>query len=477
LISTRNRPILLLFLGLLVLNVAGTWSLPLVDRDEPRFAEASREMIERGDYVVPWFNNRERFDKPPLIYWLQIAAYQLFGENEFAARLPGSVAAALTAVVIALWGRRQYGAVTGIRAALIFALCLQLFVHARASVADMPMVLAVTAAAWGGWEWLRGERRAVAGALFWVLLALGFLAKGPIALVPIGMVAAAARWRGSGRTSALAWSGGLLLMLALIGSWGVPALFRTNGEFAAVGLGKHVVARSFSPMEGHGASGLAGYVASLPFYFLTIFGSLFPWSIWLFPAARALRRREARGDLENYLLIGTALVFAIFTLSRTKLPHYTMPAFPFIALLLAGWWRDHRTSRLFNRTAAAAAAVSLLLALALFPAAARYFPSEQLHVQTASLLPAEAEFGAVGYQEPSLVWAFRKTISGFMTELRPEEAAAYMDRPGPRFLVLRDSDMPKIFPQGPPAYDRFIVDGYQVAKGRRVRLTLLLKRS
>ena len=62
--------------------------LPLVDRDEPRFAEASREMIERGDYVVPYFNDRYRFDKPPLTYWAQVASYRVFGQNPFAARLP-----------------------------------------------------------------------------------------------------------------------------------------------------------------------------------------------------------------------------------------------------------------------------------------------------------------------------------------------------------------------------------------------------
>ncbi|HMC25369.1 MAG TPA: hypothetical protein VKH14_07830, partial [Candidatus Udaeobacter sp.] len=60
---------LFLFLGSVLFNLAGTWSLPLIDRDEPRFAEASREMIQRADYVVPYFNNQLRLDKPPLAYW------------------------------------------------------------------------------------------------------------------------------------------------------------------------------------------------------------------------------------------------------------------------------------------------------------------------------------------------------------------------------------------------------------------------
>jgi 4-amino-4-deoxy-L-arabinose transferase-like glycosyltransferase len=63
-------------------------------------------MRERRDYVVPYFNNKYRFDKPPWIYWMQVASYRLFGENDFAARFPSGVAAALTAVLLFAWGRR-----------------------------------------------------------------------------------------------------------------------------------------------------------------------------------------------------------------------------------------------------------------------------------------------------------------------------------------------------------------------------------
>src|SRR5438105_14056472 len=96
----------LLFFGCVLFHLTGTWSLPLIDRDEPRFAEASREMIERSDYVVPYFNDRVRFDKPPLTYWFQVASYRVFSENDFAARFPSAIAAALTALSIFAWGSR-----------------------------------------------------------------------------------------------------------------------------------------------------------------------------------------------------------------------------------------------------------------------------------------------------------------------------------------------------------------------------------
>ena len=100
------RNYILVFIACVLFHAAGTWSLPLIDRDEPRFAEASREMWERKDFVVPFFNNQFRFDKPPLTYWFQVASYRLFGENDFAARFPTAIAAGLVAVVLMAWGRR-----------------------------------------------------------------------------------------------------------------------------------------------------------------------------------------------------------------------------------------------------------------------------------------------------------------------------------------------------------------------------------
>ena len=92
-----QRAILLLSLSLLL---AGNWILPLTDRDETRFAEASREMLQRADFVVPWFNGAWRFDKPVLIYWCQMASYRVFGENPFAARLPSVLFTTATALLL-----------------------------------------------------------------------------------------------------------------------------------------------------------------------------------------------------------------------------------------------------------------------------------------------------------------------------------------------------------------------------------------
>src|SRR6266404_3395620 len=193
-----------LFFGCLLFHIVGTWNLPLIDRDEPRFAEASREMIERGDYIVPYFNNQLRLDKPPLAYWAQVVSYRIFGENDFAARFPSAVAAALTALVIFVWGSRlpsprrvspsearDNGARVGWWAAIIFTLSLQTFLHAKAAVADMWLVLFVTSAHWAGWEVIETRESRIVNRstawwwIFYISLALGFLAKGPIAWTPL----------------------------------------------------------------------------------------------------------------------------------------------------------------------------------------------------------------------------------------------------------------------------------------------------
>ena len=109
-------------------------------------------MTERGDYIVPRFNNQLRLDKPPLAYWAQAASYRIFGENDFAARFPSALAAALTALSIFAWGARIGGEKVGWWAAIIFTLSLQTFLHAKAAVADMWLVLFMTIAHWSGFE-------------------------------------------------------------------------------------------------------------------------------------------------------------------------------------------------------------------------------------------------------------------------------------------------------------------------------------
>jgi len=527
-LKSAIRNFALLFAGCVLFHIAGTWSLPLIDRDEPRFAEASREMIERGDYIVPYFNNQLRLDKPPLAYWGQTVSYRVFGENDFAARFPSAIASALTALLIFAWGMRLDGEKLGWWAAIIFTLSLQTFVHAKAAVADMWLVLFVTLAHWAGFELIQlptlNVQRPTPNSeetnqtsntkhqtslwwwwwlTFYFALALGFLAKGPVAWVPLLTVAVTiifARDAQLGRRFKFVY--GILLTLAMIALWGIPALIQTRGEFFTVGIGRHVIGRSFATMEGHGANSLGMYLLLLPFYFVTVFVSFFPWSIKLPWLVRKLRRERKAGVIrlrqgyggqdaagysekliDKYLVTGIAIIFIIFTLIKTKLPHYTLPAFPLLSLLLA----RHLIGREKFLKLATAAAICVYLAIAalvplivsgalvVLPPLTGSFPAHDLFEASRSHLRPDMEFGAVDFQEPSLIWYFRSRVRGWMTPLNKKTAAEFMNKGGPRFVILPTARVAKTLPNLLAGWKTFSTDGFNIAKGKRVDLTLVLK--
>src|SRR5262249_5222430 len=296
----------------------------------------------------------------------------------------------------------------------------------------MWLVLFVTLAHWAGYQLLSNSpanaqhRTFLWWWIFYISLALGFLAKGPIAWTPLLTVAIVIIYRRDWQLAPrFKFARGILLTLAVVALWGIPALIQTHGEFFTVGIGRHVVSRSFTTLEGHGASSIGIYVLLLPFYFVTVFVSFFPWSIKLPWLIRRLWRRAKAGVsdpgyggilIDTYLLSGIAVVFVIFTFVSTKLPHYTLPAFPLLALLLARHWHQgaadesHRSR--FARIAIVTACAWIAIALAVPPMVARFFPAYQLfQVSRASLQP-KMQFASVEFHEPSLVWYFRSRVQG-----------------------------------------------------------------
>ncbi len=476
----------LIFIVSLLFHVAGSWSLPLIDRDEPRFAEASREMIERSDYVVPFFNDRYRFDKPPLTYWFQILSYRVLGENDFAARFPSAIAAALTAVLLFLWARRIGPERAAWWAAGIFTFCFQTYVHAKAAVADMWLVLFVTAAHWAGYELLRDRLSARTSLpnetpierrwwwIFYLALAFAFLAKGPIGWTPLLAIAGTKFFLPNVQLHRrFLFFTGLALTLSLVALWGIPALVRTDGEFLRIGLGRHVVERSFGVMEGHGARSVWIYLAMLPFYFAAIFLTFFPWGFSLPWLARKLWRK--RDPLDNYLIAGAGVIFLVFTFVQTKLPHYTLPALPLLALLLAKALLDYpQVERFVRRTIIGTACLGLFCAAAT-PFVARFFVSAQLEKQAGADVTPEMEFGAGLYREPSLVWYFRRHTHRWLAYLRDYEIKPFMESPGPRFVVVPATQARALFPVVPPTWKTYSARGANMTEGGKVDVVMLLK--
>jgi 4-amino-4-deoxy-L-arabinose transferase-like glycosyltransferase len=468
--ATPQRSILALGL---VLLLAGNWILPLTDRDETRFAEASREMLQRGDYVVPRFNGQWRFDKPILIYWCQCASYRLLGVNDLAARLPSALFTTATALLLVRWGRKIADAKTAFIAGAMFLMGLHVAIIGRVATADMAMVFFVTLAVWSGWELTRPENpaRALWWSIFYVALALGFLAKGPVAWLPfagivLGRVLRKDSFRLSWFESILGW----VIAIALVGCWGIPALEQTHGQFWAVGMGEHVIHRSFGVMDGHGLNGWGGFVLELPLFFLTFLISFLPWTVskpdgvepWLQKQKGALwilswvllfilyipmkiwrwwpeRRRD---DIGWYLLMQSLVVFAVFSLVKTKLLHYTMPAFPCLALWLALQLRPEADSfAWFERRFVVMAVLILTLMLGFTSYARNYLLTENLWQAVQSHVRPETKVGCFGYTEPSLVWKFRGVITNTVVLGEEKKAKDFLTNSPPYILVLPTRDV------------------------------------
>jgi len=333
--SLEKLPSWLLLLAVtLLLYLPGTATLPLMDRDEPRFARATVEMMERETWVVPYFNDAYRFDKPPLTYWWMRLHYAMGGVNELMARLHSVVAVWLTALLVVGIGTRLQDRRTGLVAGLVWLTMLQVLVHGRLCVADMPLVLCLTLMARALLELLWLEASGGRGGRWWWVLygaaGLGFLAKGPLILLVPAVALGLARWWGR---QALPWRrlhvlSGLGLALVIVAAWGIPALMQTEGLFWKVGMGDHVVKRGTEVLNGR------RFIPGI--YFLTALLSLYPWSGCALPVWRHLRAHwQQPGTV--FLLAWLASPFLIFSCYATQLPHYVMPGFPAAAVLVARW--------------------------------------------------------------------------------------------------------------------------------------------
>ena len=330
-ILTRFAPWLLIVVTLLVL-VPGNNTAPLIDRDEPRFAQATLEMIQRNEWVVPYFNDEYRFDKPVLIYWLMRPFYHLVGVNEFTARLPSVLSALLIALLLYHIGKKWFSKSTGIMAGIGFLTCIQVLIHGRSAVADMPMVLCILASQYALFELLYSRKDGYPWKwfyLFYIAQGIGFLAKGPIVTATPIITLVLHRiliWRKPAQWKYL-WLGlpaGLAITLLIVALWGLPALYKTNGEFLSVGIYTHVWERGFDTFQGHGSFFL--------YYLVVALITIFPWIAFAGFGIRAVYKNwnEKNMFLLSWL-VGTYVAFSFY---MTKLPHYVLPAYPAFFLLL-----------------------------------------------------------------------------------------------------------------------------------------------
>ncbi|MCG9893567.1 MAG: glycosyltransferase family 39 protein [Thermosynechococcaceae cyanobacterium MS004] len=345
----------------------GIGDIGLIDETEPLFVEASRQMLLTGDWVTPYFDGETRFDKPPLIYWLMVLCFKLFGVSEWAARLPSAIAA-VGIVVFCYWVLKNHhpllspiiGATNGAKNTYTFkrpwlaawlgasALLLNLntYFWGRTGYADMLLLACLGGALLAFFMGYAQPNPTLQGrwyTAFYGLTGLAILTKGPIALLlPVAIIFCFTLYLGNMRQvcQELRLLRGGLIVGALAVPWYVLVTIAHGDDFLGSFFGYHNLVRFSSVVNQHSGPWY--------FHFLVILAGFFPWSAYL-PAALyrvkpwQRQRWQARSRSEQlglYALIWFVVILGFFTVAVTKYFSYTLPLMPAAAILVSLLWTE-----------------------------------------------------------------------------------------------------------------------------------------
>lgn len=311
------------------LGVASLW-----DVDEGVNAEAAREMMETGTWIVPTFNYELRTQKPVFLYWVQRASYNLFGVTEWAARFPAVLFSTGTVLVLASLGRRMFGPAVGMLAGVILATTIEFCKLAHAATPDAPLIFFVTLTLslfWTGQE--HGRRTWFYTAP--IACGLAVMTKGPAFFGLIGFIIFSyllwcREWR---RLWDARLISGMLIFLAVTAPWYGAVAAETKGAYIRAFLGTENIGRFSSAMEGH---------SGWPVYYIGAILAFFaPWSVFLFvmlgDGFRNARTVSEESKPYCFLLCWFGVIFLTFSCAATKLPNYIATLYPALALLTANY--------------------------------------------------------------------------------------------------------------------------------------------
>ena len=352
-VTSHRRAIALLVAFSLLAFLPGFFQIPPVDRDEARFAQATKQMLETSDYVDIRFQTDVRYKKPVGIYWLQAAAVKagealgvpLARSTIWLYRLP-SLAGAVFAVLLTYWAALAFvPRRAALLAALMMASCVMLGVEARLAKTDA-MLLMSSVAAMGALARIylasQSQPEAKIGwkepAILWTAIAAGVLLKGPLILMFVGLtgivlsiVDRSLRWVWSSRPVV-----GLIWLLLLVSPWFVAIATKSGTNFFVQAIGHDMLDKVTSGQEAHGAP---------PGYYLLLFWVTFWPGAVLVGLAAPIVWKARREPGNRFLLAWLLPSWLVFEAVMTKLPHYVLPLYPAIAILIAGILEQHGLTR------------------------------------------------------------------------------------------------------------------------------------
>jgi 4-amino-4-deoxy-L-arabinose transferase-like glycosyltransferase len=353
-VSSHARAVAVLVVTALLAFLPGFFQIPPTDRDEARFAQATRQMLDSGEYVDIRFQEEVRYKKPVGIYWLQagvVKAAEALGVPQARStiwlyRIP-SLIGGIGAVLLTYWAALAFvSRRAAVLAGLMMASSILLGVEARLAKTDAMLLLTTVAAMGGMARAYLGERKHgpagvsawVTPAIFWTALGAGVLLKGPLILMFVALTIAALAVvdRSVGWLAALKPIPGLIWVCILVLPWFLAIMSKAGNTFLAESVGRDLLGKIFSAQEAHGAP--PGY------YFVLFWLTFWPGATlaaMAVPGIWAARRDKGA----KFLLAWIVPAWILLELVITKLPHYVLPLYPAIAILIAGVVDQHMLSR------------------------------------------------------------------------------------------------------------------------------------
>ncbi|NNE57172.1 MAG: glycosyltransferase family 39 protein [Hellea sp.] len=324
----------------LLMGLPGLSKIQVIDRDEARYAQATVQMVESGDYINIKFQDRARNKKPAGIYWMQAVFVKAFtdpGERAIWTHRIVSVLGAILAVFATYWGTLT---VLGRRGAFISGVVLTstILMAAEAHIAKTDaMLCGLSAVVLACLLRLQRQNNAKTAILFWVALALAIMVKGPItiAIVLLTLIAYGVWSRDVRWMRGLINAPGILLAILIIVPWTVAITLETGGAFFTEAVGGDLAPKMAGGQESHGAPP-GYYLATLPILFWPGVLLLLPGIVFVWKAAG---KGSQSSDLKSSLMLLICWVlpfWIILELVPTKLPNYPLPLYPALAIFCAG---------------------------------------------------------------------------------------------------------------------------------------------
>lgn len=317
----------LLWIFALFLFISNIWSISIFSLDEAKNASCAREMMERGDFIIPTFNYELRTDKPPLHYYFMIIAYKIFGVNEFSARFFSSILGSFTVMLTFFFAKMIFNEKVAMLSYIILLSSLHFIFQFHMAVPDPFLIFFITLSTFSFYLFYK-ENKEVFLWLFYISMGFGILSKGLVAFVlPFFTIFLFLLLRKDfSILKELKIFQGLILTFIISIPWYVAVGFKTDWVWINDFLFKHNISRFSEPMEGHG--GL--FVITFIFVFL----GMLPFSIFLTQTVREISKNKFNPDILFLSLFVFVYTF-FFSISKTKLPNYTVPVYPALSVLIA----------------------------------------------------------------------------------------------------------------------------------------------